>query len=36
MVKIYYRLIKSGKLELRDVPREWRDEVRRLLQQDKE
>ena len=33
MAKVYYRLIKAGKITLDDVPERWREEVRRLLEE---
>lgn len=34
MAKIYYRLVKSGKLDLADVPEKWRAAVWALLEED--
>ena len=33
MSRVYYRLIKAGKITLDDVPERWREEVRRLLEE---
>lgn len=33
MAKVYYRLIKAGKMTIDDVPERWREEVRRLLEE---
>ncbi len=34
MAKIYYDLIKAGKKTIDDVPLKWRDEVRKMLDED--
>lgn len=34
MAKIYYDLIRHGIKTLEDVPEKWRDEVRRMLDED--
>lgn len=34
MAKIYYDLIKAGKKTIDDVPIKWRDEVRKMLDED--
>lgn len=34
MAKIYYDLIKAGKKTIDDVPMKWREEVRRMLDED--
>lgn len=34
MSRIYYRQIKSGKMELDDVPEYWREQVKALLDAD--
>lgn len=31
MVKIYYRLIKIGKMKIAEVPAKWKDAVRAML-----
>lgn len=36
MAKIYYRRIKAGKMMLEEVPERWREEVRRMLEEDTE
>ena len=33
MSRVYYRLIKAGKMTIDDVPERWREEVRRLLEE---
>ena len=33
MARVYYRLIKAGKITIDDVPERWREEVRRLLEE---
>ena len=33
MARVYYRLIKAGKMTIDDVPERWREEVRRLLEE---
>ena len=35
MAKIYYNLIKAGKRTIDDVPLKWRDEVQKLLDEEK-
>ena len=35
MAKIYYNLIKAGKRAIDDVPIKWRDEVQKLLDEEK-
>ena len=35
MAKIYYNLIKAGKKTIDDVPLRWRDEVQKLLDEEK-
>lgn len=32
MAKMYYKLIKSGKKSLEDVPVKWRNEVQKMLE----
>lgn len=34
MVQFYYKLVKSGKLTIDDVPAKYREQVRILLEQD--
>lgn len=34
MAKIYYRRIKAGKMTLEEVPEHWREEVRKMLEED--
>ena len=34
MAKIYYRKIKAGQMTLDEVPERWREEVRRMLEED--
>lgn len=34
MAKIYYRRIKAGKMTLEEVPEYWREEVRKMLEED--
>ena len=34
MAKIYYRRILAGLMTLEDVPERWREEVRRMLEDD--
>lgn len=34
MVKVYYRLVKGGKLDIEDVPEKYREQVRILLEGD--
>lgn len=34
MAKIYYNLIKAGKKTIDDVPLKWREEVRRMLNEN--
>lgn len=36
MAKIYYRRIKAGKMTLEEVPEHWREEVRKMLEEDTE
>lgn len=36
MAKIYYRRIKTGKMTLEEVPERWREEVRKMLEEDTE
>jgi len=36
MAKIYYRMIKSGKITIDDVPERWREAVRALFDGDDE
>lgn len=31
MAKFWYKRIKAGKAELKDVPRLWRDDVEKML-----
>jgi len=33
MAKIYYRRIKEGKMTIEEVPKRWRDEVERMLEE---
>ena len=35
MAKVYYNLIKAGKKTIDDVPLKWRDEVKMMLEADK-
>ena len=35
MAKIYYNLIKAGKKDIDDVPLRWREEVKKMLEGDK-
>ena len=32
MVKIYLQRIRDGKMSLEEVPRKWREQVRKLLE----
>lgn len=34
MAKIYYRKIINGQMTLEDVPEKWREEVRRMLEEN--
>lgn len=34
MTKIYARWVREGKMEIDDVPKKWREAVRRLLDAD--
>lgn len=34
MVMIYYRLVKAGKRTLDEVPEKYREEVRKMLEED--
>ena len=34
MAKIYYRRITKGKMTLEEVPEYWREEVRKMLEED--
>ena len=34
MAKIYATLVREGKWKLEKVPERWRDEVRRMLEED--
>ena len=34
MAKIYYRKIKAGQMTLDEVSERWREEVRRMLEED--
>ena len=34
MAKLYYNLIKAGKKTLDDVPLKWREEVRKMLEEE--
>lgn len=34
MAKIYYRRIKAGIMTLEEVPERWREEVRRMLEEN--
>jgi len=34
MAKLYVKRIKAGKMTLDEVPEHWRDEVRRLLEEE--
>ena len=34
MAKIFYNQVKSGKMTLEQVPERWREEVRRMLEND--
>lgn len=34
MAKIYYRAVVAGRRTLESVPARWRDEVRRMLDED--
>lgn len=36
MAKMYYKLIKSGKRSLEDVPMKWRNEVQKMLEAENE
>lgn len=36
MAKMYYKLIKSGKRTLEDVPVKWRNEVQKMLEAENE
>ena len=36
MVQIYYRMVKSGKLDIEEVPEKYRESVRRKIEQDGE
>ena len=35
MAKIYYRMIKSGRMTIDEVPTRWRASVREMLDADK-
>ena len=35
MVKIYYRMIKSGRMTIDEVPTRWRASVQEMLDADK-
>lgn len=35
MAKVYYNLIKTGKKTIDDVPLKWREEVKKMLEVDK-
>lgn len=34
MAKIYYKQVKEGKMTLDQVPYRWREEVRRMLEEE--
>jgi len=34
MAKIYYNQVKNGKMTIDEVPEPWREEVRRMLEED--
>ena len=34
MAKIYYKKIKAGQMTLDEVPERWREEVRRMLEDE--
>lgn len=34
MIQFYYKLVKSGKLDIEDVPEKYREQVRILIEQD--
>ena len=34
MAKIYYRRIKAGEMTIDEVPTRWREQVRRMLEED--
>ena len=34
MAKLYVKRIKAGKMTIEDVPEHWRDEVRRMLEEE--
>ena len=34
MAKIYYNLIKKGKITIEEVPERWRAEVQRMLDEE--
>ena len=34
MAKIYYNLIKKGKMTINEVPERWREEVQRMLDEE--
>ena len=36
MAKLYYNLIKANKKTLDDVPLKWREEVRKMLEEENE
>lgn len=36
MAKMYYKLIKSGKKSLEDVPMKWQNEVQKMLEAENE
>lgn len=35
MAKIYYRMIKSGRMTINEVPSRWRASVQKMLDADK-
>lgn len=36
MAKIYYKRIKAGLMTLDDVPERWREEVRKMLEENEQ
>lgn len=34
MAKIYYKQVVAGKMTLDEVPEKWREEVRKMLEED--
>ena len=36
MAKLYFNLIKAGKKTIDDVPMKWREEVKKMLEEENE